>query len=82
VWRWQSRSWALPARRLAELLEPLDTDINGAHVSVEPRFHLFRYLDEQTFLFNKRKMAHGEHFGFSVSGVVGERLAIISSLDR
>ncbi len=25
---------------------------NGAYVSVEP-FHLFRYLDEQTFRYNK-----------------------------
>ena len=28
--------------------------IGGTYVSVEP-FHLFRYLDEETFRFNQRK---------------------------
>lgn len=30
--------------------------INGTYVSIEP-FHLFRYLDEQTFRFNNRPIA-------------------------
>jgi hypothetical protein len=42
-------------------------------VSVEP-FHLFRYLDEQTFRFNNRKMTDGERFGMAISGIVGKRL--------
>ena len=33
--------------------------LNGTYVSVEP-FHLFRYLDEQAFRFNNRKMTDGE----------------------
>jgi hypothetical protein len=36
--------------------------INGTYVSVKP-FHLFRYLDEQGFRFNNRKMdvIEGKH---------------------
>src|SRR6185312_8045753 len=33
----------------------LKRGISGTYVSVEP-FHLFRYLDEQSFRFNNRKM--------------------------
>src|SRR5437764_8395675 len=32
----------------------LKRGLNGTYVSVEP-FHLFRYLDEQTFRYNNRK---------------------------
>jgi hypothetical protein len=42
-------------------------------VSVEP-FHLFRYLDEQSFRFNKRKIADGERFSIAVKQVTGRRL--------
>ena len=35
--------------------------IKGTYVSVEP-FHLFRYLDEQTFRFNTRKMTDAQRF--------------------
>jgi transposase-like protein/ribosomal protein S27AE len=47
--------------------------INGTYVSVEP-FHLFRYLDEQSFRFNNRKMTDGERFSLAVSGIVGKRV--------
>jgi hypothetical protein len=47
--------------------------IGGTYVSVEP-FHLFRYLDEQAFRFNNRKMTDGERFSMAVSGIVGKRL--------
>jgi len=47
--------------------------INGTYVSVEP-FHLFRYLDEQCFRFNNRKMSDGERFSLAVSGIVGKRI--------
>jgi hypothetical protein len=33
--------------------------ISGTYVSVEP-FHLFRYLDEQTYRYNSRKLTDGE----------------------
>jgi transposase-like protein len=51
----------------------LKRGLHGTYVSVEP-FHLFRYLDEQTFRFNNRKLTDGERFSIAVSGVVGKRL--------
>src|SRR6202049_2216079 len=51
----------------------LKRGINGTYVSVEP-FHLFRYLDEQAFRFNNRKLTDGERFSVAVSGIVGKRL--------
>ena len=51
----------------------LKRGISGTYVSVEP-FHLFCYLDEQSFRFNNRKMTDGERFSMAVSGVVGKRL--------
>jgi transposase-like protein len=47
--------------------------IRGTYVSVEP-FHLFRYLDEQAFRFNTRRMADGRRFLDVVRFVVGKRL--------
>jgi transposase-like protein len=47
--------------------------ISGTYVSVEP-FHLFRYLDEQTYRFNNRKLTDGERFSAAVDGIVGKRL--------
>ena len=49
----------------------------GAYVSIE-RFHLFRYVDEQTFRFNNRNdMNDSDRFGASVSQIVGKRLRSI-----
>jgi transposase-like protein len=39
----------------------LKRSIKGTYISVEP-FHLFRYLDEQTFRFNARKRGDAERF--------------------
>lgn len=47
--------------------------LKGTYISVEP-FHLFRYLDEQVFRFNNRKMNDGERFGIVVREIVGKRL--------
>ena len=47
--------------------------IKGTYVSVEP-FHLFRYLDEQSFRFNQRTMDDGERFADVLGQVVGRRL--------
>jgi hypothetical protein len=47
--------------------------LKGTYIAVEP-FHLFRYLDKQSFRFNNRTMNDGERFE-SVSGdVIGRRL--------
>jgi transposase-like protein len=55
--------WSLLKRSLA-----------GTYVSVEP-FHLFRYLDEQTFRFNNRKdMNDGDRFSKVVSQVADKRV--------
>jgi transposase-like protein len=52
--------------------------INGTYVSIEP-FHLFRYLDEQSFRFNNRgthKMPvnDGDRFRMVTANVTGKRL--------
>ena len=55
--------WALLKRGLA-----------GTYVSVEP-FHLFRYLDEQSFRYNNRRDATDfDRFKLAASQVVGKRL--------
>ena len=56
----------------------LKRGINGTYVSVEP-FHLFRYLDEQTFRYNNRAtpdnpMTDGDRFDLAVRQIVGKRL--------
>ena len=52
----------------------LKRGIGGTYVSVEP-FHLFRYLDEQTFRYNNRKnMSDADRFDAVLSQVVGRRL--------
>ncbi len=59
--------WSLTKRTLA-----------GTYVSVEP-FHLFRYLDEQSFRYNNRKTADNplsaaDRFALVMSNVFGRRL--------
>lgn len=47
--------------------------LKGTYVSVEP-FHLFRYLDEQVYRFNSRKLSDGVRFLQACSQVFGKRL--------
>jgi hypothetical protein len=51
----------------------LKRGIKGTYVSVEP-FHLFRYLDEQTFRFNSRKGKDANRFIQTVKQIAGKRL--------
>ncbi len=52
----------------------LKRGINGTYVSIEP-FHLFRYLDEQSFRYNNRKnMDDKARFKAAMSNVAGKRL--------
>jgi hypothetical protein len=51
----------------------LKRSIKGTYVSVEP-FHLFRYLDEQAFRFNSRKLSDGTRFLNLASRIIGKRL--------
>ena len=47
--------------------------IKGTYVAVEP-FHLFRYLDEQAFRFNNRKLSDAARFALTAARVFGKRL--------
>ncbi len=47
--------------------------IGGTYVSVEP-FHLFRYLDEESFRYNERKATDSERFQQVLGSVAGKRL--------
>jgi transposase-like protein len=52
----------------------LKRGLKGTYVSIEP-FHLFRYLDEQVFRYNYRKLEHdGLRFEHVASHVLGKRL--------
>jgi transposase-like protein len=51
----------------------LKRSISGTYVSVEP-FHLFRYLDEQSFRYNNRKLSDSDRFQIVASQVIGRRL--------
>jgi len=51
----------------------LKRSIKGTYVSVEP-FHLFRYLDEQSFRYNERHATDQERFQKVLGSVVGKRL--------
>lgn len=52
----------------------LKRGIGGTYVSVEP-YHLFRYLDEQSFRFNNRlDMDDSDRFSMVVSQLAGKRL--------
>jgi transposase-like protein len=51
----------------------LKRGLKGTYVSVEP-FHLFRYLDEQAYRYNNRRMTDAERFDIAVKGIVGKRL--------
>ncbi len=47
--------------------------LKGTYVSTEP-FHMFRYLDEQAFRFNTRKMTDAARFDEMKGRVIGKRL--------
>jgi transposase-like protein len=51
----------------------LKRSIKGTYVSVEP-FHLFRYLDEQAFRFNERKVKDADRFLTAAKQIAGKRL--------
>jgi transposase-like protein len=46
----------------------LKRGLKGTYVSVEP-FHLFRYLDEQTFRFNNRELTDGQRFSIATEQI-------------
>lgn len=59
----------------------LKRGIKGTYVSVEP-FHLFRYLDEQSFRFNTRKSNDQGRFMEAMASIVGKRVTYEQLLGR
>jgi transposase-like protein len=58
--------------------------LRGTYISVEP-FHLFRYLDEQAFRFNERKLTDADRFALALRHVAGRRVQyqeLIGKLDE
>lgn len=51
----------------------LKRGLKGTYVAVEP-FHLDRYVTEQVFRYNNRKMKDADRFDLAVKGMVGKRL--------
>jgi transposase-like protein len=51
----------------------LKRSINGTYVAVDAP-HLGRYVDEQVFRFNERKLNDAQRFAVAMPGVVGKRL--------
>jgi transposase-like protein len=51
----------------------LKRGLRGTYVAVEP-FHLSRYVDEQVFRFNNRKIKDADRFALAMSQVAGKRL--------
>lgn len=50
----------------------LKRGLHGAYISVEP-FHLARYIDEQAFGYNTRKMSDAERFSSIMKQFAGRR---------
>jgi transposase-like protein len=59
--------------RLENFWSLLKRAIRGTYISVEP-FHLFRYLDEQSFRFNERENTDSGRFLKGIIGIIGRRL--------
>jgi transposase-like protein len=51
----------------------LKRGLKGTYVAAEP-FHLDRYVTEQVFRYNNRKMTDADRFDLAVKGMVGKRL--------
>jgi len=64
---------AVHTNRLENFWSLLKRAIKGTYVSVEP-FHLFRYLDEQSFRYNERKHTDSDRFQQVLGSVAGKRL--------
>ena len=52
--------------------------LSGTYISIEP-YHLFRYLDEQTFRYNHRStkekpVTNADRFSIALSQIAGKRL--------
>src|ERR1051326_6940732 len=59
----------------------LKRSINGTYISVMP-FHLFRYLDEQSFRFNNRRVSDLDRFIKATQSITGRRLTFAELIDK
>ncbi len=59
--------------RLENFWSLLKRAIRGTYVSVEP-FHLYRYLDEQSFRYNERHDTDAQRFQKVLNSIAGKRL--------
>jgi transposase-like protein len=65
----------------------LKRGLNGTYIAVEP-FHLFRYIDEQTFRYNNRKDESGrkltdsQRFNLALSHIAGKQLTFAEVIDK
>ncbi len=64
---------AVHTNKMENFCSLLKRSIKGTYVSIEP-FHLFRYLDEQTFRYNERKRRDAERFALVLGSIMGKRL--------
>lgn len=53
----------------------LKRGLSGTYVSVEP-YHLFRYIEEQAFRYNNRKLTDAQRFDIATRGMIGKRLTL------
>jgi len=51
----------------------LKRGLHRTYISVEP-FHLFRYIGEQAFRYNNRKVTDPERFAMVMKQIVGRRV--------
>ena len=47
--------------------------LKGTYVQVSP-FHLFRYVDEEAWHFNNRRLNDGQRFALVMQAVLGKRI--------
>jgi transposase-like protein len=64
---------AVHTNKLENFWSLLKRTVKGTYVSVEP-FHLFRYLDEQSFRYNERDATDAERFRKVLGNIAGKRL--------
>ncbi|MGD0910141.1 MAG: transposase [Candidatus Acidiferrales bacterium] len=69
----ENYSGRVHAKRPGNFWSLVKRGLKGTYISVEP-FHLFRYLDEQAFRYNNRKMNDRDRSNIVVREIVGKRL--------
>ena len=58
----------------------LKRSLHGTYISVQP-YHLFRYLDEQVYRYNRREQSDAARFSGVVGTVTGRRVTYAALTD-